>query len=326
MKQENQMQTFTDMMRILDNLLSLSKEQEDLKNKLQNFDPNSSQFEQNLQKQNEIKKNLNRILDQMSELSQKTFAITPEMGKAIGNANQSMNQSMQSMQNRNGSMATLSQGDAMMHLNEAADLMKSSLESMMQGGGSGSGGMMSLMQQLQQMSGQQMNLNNLTQMLKQMQSGQLDPQQQGQLQRLAQQQDLIRKSLDDLNKEAKQSGESKKIPADLENVVNQMKEVVSDMNSEKLSDELIQKQERILSKLLDAQRSINERDFEKERKSQSGQEITRKSPAELNLSKQERKEKLKDELNRAIREGYSRDYEELIRKYYEALQKEEINK
>ena len=323
MQQENQMQTFTDMMRILDNILSLSKQQEELKNKLQNVDPNSSQFEQNLQKQNEIKKNLNKLLEQMSELSQKTFAISPEMGKALGNANQKMNQSMQSMQNRNGSMATLSQGDAMMHLNEAANMMKSSLESMMQGG-SGSGGMMSLMQQLQKMSGQQMDLNNMTQMLQQMQQGQLSQEQQGQMQRLSQQQQMIQKSLEELNKEAKQSGESKKIPADLENIVNQMREVVSDMNTEKLSDDLIQKQEKILSKLLDAQKSINERDFEKERKAESGYNFTRNSPAELNLKNQQSKEKLKDELNRAVQEGYNKDYEELIRKYYEALQKENI--
>ncbi len=323
MQQENQMQTFTDMMRILDNILSLSKQQEELKNKLQNVDPNSSQFEQNMQKQNEIKKNLNKLLEQMSELSQKTFAISPEMGKALGNANQKMNQSMQSMQNRNGSMATLSQGDAMMHLNEAASMMKSSLESMMQGG-SGSGGMMSLMQQLQKMSGQQMDLNNMTQMLQQMQQGQMSPEQQGQMQRLAQQQQLIQKSLEQLNKEAKQSGESKKIPADLENIVNQMREVVTDMNTEKLSDDLIQKQEKILSKLLDAQRSINERDFEKERKSESGNNFTRNSPGELNLSNQKAKDKLKDEYNRAVREGYNKDYEDLIRKYYEALQQEKV--
>ena len=31
-----------------------------------------------------------------------------------------------------------------------------------------------------------------------------------------------------------------------------------------------------------------------------------------------------EELNKALREGYSRDYEELIKKYYEALQKQEI--
>ena len=324
MQQENQMQTFTDMMRILDNILSLSKQQEDLKNKLQNVDPNSSQFEQNLQKQNEIKKNLNKLLEQMSDLSQKTFAISPEMGKALGNANQKMDQSMQSMQNRNGSMATLSQGDAMMHLNEAANMMKSSLESMMQGG-SGSGGMMSLMQQLQKMSGQQMDLNNMTQMLQQMQQGQLSQEQQGQMQRLAQQQQLIQKSLEELNKEAKQSGESTKIPADLENIVNQMREVVSDMSTEKLNDELIQKQERILSKLLDAQKSINERDFEKERKSESGTNVTRNNPAELNLKNQQGKEKLKDELNQAVQEGYNKDYEDLIKKYYEALQRQKIS-
>jgi hypothetical protein len=324
MQQENQMQTFTDMMRILDNILSLSKQQEELKNKLQNVDPSSSQFEENLQKQNEIKNNLNKLLGQMSELSQKTFAISPEMGKALGNANQKMNQSMQSMQNRNGSMATLSQSDAMMHLNEAANMMKSSLESMMQSG-SGSGGMMSLMQQLQKMSGQQMDLNNMTQMLQQMQQGQLSPEQQGQMQRLAQQQQLIQKSLEELNKEAKQSGESKKIPADLENIVNQMREVVSDMNTEKLTDDLIQKQEKILSKLLDAQRSINERDFEKERKSESGTNFSRNSPAELNLKNDQAKEKLKDELNRAIQEGYNKDYEDLIKKYYQLLQQEKIN-
>jgi hypothetical protein len=323
MQQQNQMQTYTDMMRILENILSLSKQQEELKNKLQNIDPNSSQLEQNLQKQNEIKKNLGKLLEQMSELSQKTFAISPEMGKALGNANQQMNQSIQSMQNRNGSMAALSQGEAMMHLNEAASMMKNSLESMMQGG-SGSGGMMSLMQQLQKMSGQQMDLNNMTQMLQKMQQGQLSPEQQGQMQRMSQQQQLIQKSLEQLNKEAKQSGESKKIPADLENIVNQMREVVTDMNTEKLTDELIQKQEKILSKLLDAQKSINERDFEKERKSGSGNNFTRNSPAELNLNNQMGKEKLKDELNRAVQEGYNKDYEDLIRKYYEALQREKI--
>jgi hypothetical protein len=201
-------------------------------------------------------------------------------------------------------------------------MMKGSMESMMQGGQGG--GMMSLMQQLQQMSGQQMNLNNMTQMLQQMQQGQLSPQQQAQLQRLAQQQDVIRKSLDQLNKEAKQSGESKKIPANLEDIMHQMQEVVTDMNTQKLDDDLIQKQEKILSKLLDAQKSINERDFEKQRESNTGKNIVGKPPAELNLTTEEGKDKLRDELNKAVREGYSKDYEELIRKYYEALQKEKV--
>jgi hypothetical protein len=322
MMQQNQMQTFTDMMRILDNLLTLSKKQEELKKESQDLTPNSSKFNDNAQQQNNLSRSLDNILSQMTDLSQKTFAITPEMGKALGDAKRKMQESIQAMQNRNGNMAANNQGDAMKSLNEAATMMKGKMESMMQG--SGPGGMMSLMQQLQKMSGMQMNLNNLTQMLQQGMQGKLSPQQQAELQRLAQQQQLIQKSLEQLENEAKQTGQSKKLPANLENILKQMQEVVSDMQTERLNDELVQKQERILSRLLDAQRSINERDFEKERQSFTGENINRKSPAEINLSSEKGKDLIKDELNKAGREGYSKDYENLIRKYFEALQREKV--
>jgi hypothetical protein len=321
-RQNNQLQTFTDMMKILDNILTLSGQEEELKKQSESLDYNSSTFNQNAEKQSSIQKNLDNILKQMSELSQKTFAITPEMGKSLGDAKREMMKSIQAMQNRNGNMASQSQAEAMKSLNEAAAYMKGSMDAMMQG--SGQNGMMSLMQQLQMLSQQQMDLNNLTQMLQQGEQGKLTPQQQAQLQRLAQQQELIKKSIQQLNKEAKESGLSKKIPTSLENIVNEMREVISDMNTEKLDDNLIQKQERILSKMLDAQRSINERDFEKKRESQSGENIVRESPAELNLSSEKGKDTLQDELNRTVREGYLRDYEILIRKYFETLQKEGV--
>jgi hypothetical protein len=244
------------------------------------------------------------------------------MGKSLGNAQKEMMKSLQSLQNRNGSMSSLSQGEAMKSLNEAASLLKGSMEAMMQGGGQG--GMMSLMQQLQQMSGQQMGLNNMTQMLQQMQQGKLSQEQQAQLQRLGQQQDVIRKSLEQLNKEAKEKGQSKSLSSNLEEILKQMQEVVTDMNTEKLDDQLVQKQERILSKLLDAQRSINERDYEKNRESNTAKNILRESPDDLNLSSEEGRDKLKDELNKAVREGFTRDYENLIRRYYEALQENNI--
>lgn len=323
MQQANQMQTFTDMMKILDNIISLSKQQEELKRETENSNPNSSSLDDLARKQNNLSDNLNNIMQQMSELSQKTFAISPEMGKSVGDAKKQMEMSVQSMKNRNGSLASNQQGESMKSLNEAAMMMKNSMESMMQGSGQ-QGGMMSLMQQLKQMSGQQMNLNNLTQMLQKMMQGGLSPQQQAEMQRLSQQQELIKKSLEQLNNEAKISGQSKKLPADLDNIVKRMQEVVTDLKGEKLDDELIQKQERILSKLLDAQKSINERDYEKERESRSGETVQREAPSELNLSSKNSLDKIRDELNKAVKEGYSRDYEELIRKYFELLQNEDL--
>lgn len=327
MMQQNQMQTFKDMMKALDNLLTLSKQQEELKKESEKLDPNSSQFNQISEKQNNIQRNLDNILKQLSELGKKTFSITPEMGKAIGDAKKEMQNSLQAMQNRNGSMASMSQGEAMKSLNEAATLVKGGMESMMQGGGGQQGGMMSLMQQMGQLSQQQMSLNNMTQMLQQiMQQGGLSPQQQSQMERIAQQQEAIRKSLEQLNREAQQSGKSKTLPGNLEDIMKQMQEVITDLNTQKLDDPLIQKQEKILSRMLDAQRSINERDFEKQRESNSGQNIVRESPAGLNLSSQKGKNKIREELNKAVSEGYLKDYEQLIRRYYELLEKEEIKK
>ncbi len=323
MEQENQMEVFADLMKSLNNIISLSKDQEEAKRNGQE-NSQSSQMNKQAVKQDEIKRNLEKVLSQMNQLSQKTFAITPEMGKALGKAHGQMDNALEGLQNRNQSQTMSAQSEAMSSLNQAASMMKNMMDQMMQGGGQGGSGMMSLMQQLQQMSGQQMSLNNMTQMMQKGMNGQLTPEQQGQMQRLAQQQEMIRKSLDELNREAKESGQSKKIPSNLDETLKQMQEVIADMKSEKLSDEIIQKQERILSRLLDAQRSLNERDFEKERESKSGTAQQRTSPGELNLAKQKGKDNLKDELNNLYREGYTKDYEELIKRYFEALQKAQI--
>ncbi len=320
MQQQTQMQAMFDMMKAVNNLLSLSKEQEALKQSTGQTPPTSKQFNDNAKAQSDMQRNLDRILQQLSDLSQKSFAVTPEMGRALGQARNEMNQAMAAMQNRATGAIVQRQGAAMQHLNEAASLMKGNMEQMMQGGQGG--GMMSLMQQMQQMSRQQMQLNQLTQQLNQ--KGQLSQQQQAQLQRLAQEQEMIRKSLQELNKEAKESGQSRKLATNLEKVLAEMQEVVTGMRTEKLNDDLVQSQERILSKLLDAQRSINERDFEKQRESQVGQAFDRESPPEIIFATEEGKDQLRDELMKAIREGYAKDYEELIRKYYEALQKKQL--
>ncbi len=315
LQQANQMRSFFEMAKILDDLLSISKEQENLRLQTENLSPSMNETNKNIKEQNQLSNNLIKTLERMSNLSQKTFAITPEMGKALGKALSEMRQAQSMLQNQNLQLASSYQKNAMKNINEAASLLKGSMDQMMNGGQGG--GMMSLMQQLQQMAQQQMNLNQLTQILNQ---GQMTQEMLSQIQRLAQQQDLIRKSLEQLNNEAKSSGESKKLASNLEKILQEMKEVVTNLQTNKLDDKTIKQQERILSKLLDTQRSINERDFEETRKSNVGENIFRNSPKELIIT-EERKNKLKEELQKAMREGYKKDYEDLIRKYFESIDK-----
>lgn len=321
--QKQQMQVFMDMTKLLQGMVNLSKQQEELKDQSKKGEREMS-YGENARKQENLKKTLENLLQQMSALAQKTFAISPEMGQALGNAHMKMDAAGNSLQNKSGNQASQIQADAMKSINEAALMMKQSMDSMMQQGGEGGSGMMSLMQQMNKLAGQQMSLNNMTQQLQQGNNGQLSPQQMAQMQRLAQQQDVIRKSLEQLNNEARSAGNSKKIPANLEQILKQMDEVISDMKTEKLNDNLIQKQERILSKLLDAQRSINERDMDKERESFTGKNVNRNSPQDLKAA-EKKQDKLRDQINNLSKEGYLKDYEELIRKYFESLQKSGSN-
>ena len=315
MQMQNQLQTMYDMMKAVNNLVELSKDQESLKNKSENS--NSSQLLRDAPQQEEIMSGLEKTISQMQELSQKTFAITPEMGKALGQARAEMRNSMNAMQNENSNMAVLSQSGAMKRLNEAATMMKGKMDQMMNGGQGG--GMMSMMQQMQQLSQQQMNLNKLTQQLN---KGNLSQQQQQQVQRLSQEQEMIRKSLEQLNRENQEQGQSKKLTSNLENILDEMNEVIKRMNTENLNDDLVQSQEKILSKLLDAQRSINQRDFEENRESSEGSIYSRKSPEDIKFF-EKKKDRIREELIKSIKEGYSHDYKEIIRKYYEALENEQ---
>ncbi len=315
MRMQNQMKTMAEMMRLTREIIALSKKEEELKNKISSSDLSNSEIRKLAEEQNEILQNIDMLLQRMQQLSNKTFAVTPEMGNALGKARMQMNGAIGDLEQRSRFGVKSKTQSAMASLNEAAEMMQNMLNAMANQQGQGQGGMMSLMQQLKKMSGMQMQINAQT---KQMQGSGKSQQQLAQMQRLAAQQAALRKSLEELNKEAKTSGKSKQLAANLERVEEEMKEIIADLQSGNLNDELIKKQERILSRLLDAQRSINERDFEKRREAKAGKTIARKSPDKLRLHEEE-KSRLEKELLEAEKEGYKNDYRELIKKYYKQL-------
>jgi hypothetical protein len=317
MLQKQQQQVVRDLKKMLQNLLALSQEQEALKNESQNLEPNSQRFRENAQQQMRVMNELMELVDSMQKLSQRTLVINRQMGKAVGKALAEMNEAINVMESRNGAMASQHQAEAMGSLNEAAVQILNALQSMMQGGEGA--GLPSLLQQLEQMIGQQQGINAGTMNLSELNS--LTPEQQAEMARLAGEQAAVQKSLEQLNEEARQSAERERILGDLGKISEEMKEAVRDLEQKDVNPNTIKKQERILSRMLDAERSMRERDFEKRRKAQPGEDIVRKSPNELDLSTQEGRNQLMQDLLKAMEEGYAKDYQDLIRKYFEALQK-----
>jgi len=304
----------------MQDMLDISQRQEDLKNQTKGYSPNSEQFRENAEKQFGLQSDLANVANNLVGLSQKSFAVTPDMGKAVGQAMGQMSQAMKGLEQRNGQFSSSAQAEAMTSLNKAATLTQSAMESIQQGGqGGGAGG--SLLQQLRRMAGEQQSINAQTEQLS---SGKGFSQEQLQeMGRLANQQDAVRKSLEQLNQEAQESQDKNRILGDLQRIADDMKEVVANMQQNNVNPNTLRQQQRILSRMLDAQTSMRERDYEQRRTSTAGVTPVRPSPAEI--QDQSAQNGLRQDLLKAIEEGYSKDYQDLIRKYYDALDKSRGN-
>lgn len=317
MLNDQMQQTMNALRKAMQDLLQISQKQEQLKNRSRSLDPNSQQFRDVAQQQQALQGDLNTVAEGLAELSQKSFAVTPEMGKQIGRAMGQMDQSMGSIEQRNGSMASAQQGEAMASLNRAATQMQGAMQQMQQQGGQGGG---SLMQQLRGMAMQQQQINMQTQQMGE-REGSNGQQQMQEMGRLARQQEAVRKSLEQLQKESQGSPEKERVMGDLNKIADEMKEVVQQLQQNQADPNTVQKQERILSRLLQAQRSMRERDYEQKRKGTSATAPPARRPAEL-VATPGTSQRQKD-IQRAEESGYSRDYLELIRRYYESLDAKE---
>lgn len=355
MQENGKREVLNKMKKSLKDLLDLSKRQEELKKKTDETQPNSQQFRELAQEQKQLEEQMENIANQMMQLGQKSFAVTPEMAKEMGDAMQQMQGATQELEQRNGFGASQQEGGAMQSMNNAAKMMSQAIGQMQnQGEGQGMGmgmGQGSMQQRLQQMAAQQQMINQA--MGQQQGQGQQGQQGEGEgegkegkegkggkdgqggegaggekegkggkeMQRLRQQQENVKKSIDDLNKEVRESGGTKKnMLGDLERAAKEIDEVLTDMRSGQLSPETMRRQERILSRLLDAARSQRERDFEKERESKPGTDVVRQGPGDLKF-KDEVENMIRREQLRSREQGYSKDYEYMIRKYFEALGK-----
>lgn len=341
MQANSQRQVTNKMKKAMQDLLELSRQEESLRRKTEGAQPNSSAFRDLARTQEQIREQMESLTEQLMRLGQKTFAITPEMGRELGEALGQMEQATRQLEGRDGQGATRSEGNAMGAMNRAAQQMGEMIAQMEKGQGMGMGMGMGASQRLQQMAAQQQMINEaMAQMMGQGgkgaqgrdgkgengegENGQGEGGSEGdpndpRLRRLKQQQQQVKKSLEELQQETRQGGGTRKnMVGDLDRAAREIEEVLRDMASGQISPETRQRQERILSRLLDAVRSQRERDFERERESRGGVDVVRSSPPELALPNRDM-ERLRRDLLRAREQGYSKDYEALIRQYLQGV-------
>ncbi|MBN1756571.1 hypothetical protein JW877_10235, partial [bacterium] len=272
-----------------------------------------------LEKQVVLKENLDGIADRVFDIGTKTFFLSPQVGVAIGEALIQVNQALETLSMRQSQRSLNFQQEAMTQMNMAALVLMNAMNQLSQS--SSCSGAEKFFEMMQSMCQQQCGVNQQTIPMAGpkpggSQPGGMDPSQQASAARLAAEQEEIKKNLEDLEREY---GEYRNILGRFDETVQDMERVIEDLASSNVDHHTLERQERILSRMLDAQKSLHQRNYTQKRQSETGEDIVRRSPSGLPDDLGEDQNTIQQALIRALNQSYPRVYENMIRDYFKAL-------
>ncbi len=306
--------------RATEDLLYVSEEQENLHVESKSLRTNSPRYRDLSGRQSDVRNSLDQITNQLFEISKETFFITPELGASLGKSSEEMGKALERFSGRTPMAVTRNQQKALGEINRSIKQLIDILDQLE--GSNSSTGYEEMMEKLSEMAQQQQGLN---QQSMPMPGSSGKPQQMpggDQMQRMAAQQRALEAQMKQLSEE--EGGGMQEVLGDLEGLAKSMGEVGKDMEDQNMTDRTRRLQRQIVSRLLDATRSARQEEYSRKRESKSGENMARRSPPEIKLDSD--LEKLRQDMKRALQEGYTRDYRRLIRAYFQALEEVEQEK
>ncbi len=298
------------------NLLYLSETQETLLEKTDKLGEGDSELRKLAREQFNLETGGTQVAQDLEELSLKSYFMSADIGRAISQCVAMMKQAVKYLDERNKTAAGNFETEALYGLNLTA---KKLMQAMENAGGSCSGsGMEEFFSQLQGMCNKQQGINQQTLNFEDAGGG-LSMEEQAQLERLAAEQGAVRKSVEQL---AQEFGERKEILGSLDKLGDELAEVVKDLQNKDVTQKTIRAQERILSRLLDAEKSLTRRDYSKDREAEVGEDVVRKGPDELPYDLGEKDKLQREWLKKVFEESYPKEYKELIQEYFRRLTQE----
>jgi hypothetical protein len=307
-------------------VFGLSDNQESLFTQVEGLERIDMELRSLARNQQNLKAGATRVAEDLDTLAKKTIFVDADLRRFMALSVASMDKATKNLEDRKGEMASDEQKEAVYDLNVTArKLMQALSEAQKSCSGSGTEQMF---KQLQSMCNKQSGINQETEQMGMCNkpgggSPSLSLSEQAAMQRLAAEQDAVRKSLGELEKEF---GNRSEILGKMSDLGEEMKKVTGDMERLQVDQSTVDRQKKILSRLLDAEKSMRERDFSKQRRAEVGEDVSRPSPKELPSDLYQADQMAKDDLSKFMEEAYPKEYEQLIKDYFKALSEEGMKK
>ncbi len=303
------------MRNAVDDILYLSDEQEKLYQEIQPLDPRSDMIPQYAQKQQDLKAEAERLRTNLQEIAKQSVFVQNALDEYMKNVGQCMSNAMDALSGKNGRSAMGHQSEGIYSLNQSAQTLIQSLNSESQCNSSCSNNQ-SMFNKMKKLSKGQNKINKQTSNMCDNPSNNPGKPSQEAMRRLAAQQQKIR---DGVGEMVDQFGDRKDVAGRLDKLGEEMKKVIEALKNGEVGEGTLDRQKNIYSRMLDFQLSLERRDYSEQRRADTGEDMVRKSPAELELEKRLQESAYRAKLEKFMEESYPPEYESLIKDYYKAL-------
>ena len=311
--------------RALEDVLTLSRQQEALAGRVQALPSRSAALVPEGRRQRELRDGLRTVVDTLARVAKSVPQLDAAVERRASDALREMDGALGTLAERQSGPSAANGRAAMSHLNELAILLAEVLDQLQQsanqqGSGQGQG---SPSQQMQQSGQQQQQLNGqIQQMLNQSAGQRLSRSDQQRARQLAEQQEAIRRQLQQMIESGGTGGAGGLSPqqrSELRRIEEQMGEAAAELRRGRVDQRAAVRQNNILQKLLQTERSVNERGQEEQREAEAGRERPNPNRPTSTPRSEPPAQTVRRDLIRALESGYAPDYQDLIKRYFERL-------
>lgn len=331
-EKEQQAEDMNSLRQILENLLYLSFEQEKIMNNFKQTYPQDPKYVQLTKEQHKLKNDARIIEDSLLALSKRQAQLKSIINKEIGMINMNLNEAVALLAERRTGEANEKQHYVMTSSNNLALMLDESLQQMQQqmaqkmfgskkcqkpGDGPPS---ISTLKKMQEQMNQQMKdmkdgMDKGGKSGKEGENGESGEKKK--LAKLAAQQAAIRQHLQQLNQKLNKEGKGGGGAGDLDKIGEMMRKTEAEIVNDKVTRETILRQKEILTRLLEAEKAIKEREFDKERESKEGKEDRKGNLKYFNEYKWFKKKE--SELLKTVPPSLNIFYKKKVNEYFNTL-------
>ncbi|MFY9591307.1 MAG: hypothetical protein WAP54_04935, partial [Bacteroidales bacterium] len=323
-EQEEMSENIEDIRQVLENLITFSFNQEEILTEQKGLSPRDPRYREFILKQKNIEDDFKIIRDSLNAMSGRIPQLGPMVEKEIRTIHKNLSTIMDEIGENRRYLVEASQQLVMTSANNLALLLLEMMEQMQnqmansksgdgqcnncknQGDGSPKGKMRDLQQGMKQ------QMQDMIDMMKDGNMKKGGAKQSEQLAKMLMQQEMMQQMLNDVMNSGL-SPESAKI---LQEINRMMDQNLSDIINRNINPTTIQRNEQILTRLLQAENSEREREIDKKRKSNEATNYKLSNPDEIFKEKEKeiRFNELLQKSNLKLRTFYNDKYKEYLKK------------